>query len=101
MNISGQVLKQVKSFQYLGSLVNKDDKCDAKIRSRIGKAIFGKLRGILTNISLSIEIQQRMLKKYIWSVMEYGSETWNISKEMKKRLEADKMWFIRRVMRTP
>ena len=103
MNVGGQVLKQVRSFRYLGSLVSENGRCDAEIRSRIGigKANFGQMRGILTNMSLSIEVRLRILKSYIWSVMLYGCETWNISKEMKKRLEAAEMWFIRRMMRVP
>ena len=83
--------------------MSKDGRCDAAMRLRIGigKANFGKIKGILTNISLSLEIRLRILKSYIWSVMLYGCETWNISKEMKKRLEAAEMWFIRRMMRVP
>ena len=37
VNVSGHVLKQVRSFQYLGSLVIEDGICDAEIRSRIGR----------------------------------------------------------------
>lgn len=47
VNVGGQAVKQVRSFRYLGSLVNEDGRCDAEIRSRIGigKANFGQMRG--------------------------------------------------------
>ena len=52
-------------------------------------------------MNLSTGIRLRILKTYIWSVMLYGCETWTVSREMKKRLEAAEMWFIRRIMRIP
>ena len=103
IRIGGQAVKQVKSFRYLGSLVDEDGRCDAEIRSRIGmaKANFGQMRGILTSLNLSRGIRLRILKSYIWSVLLYGCETWTVSRKMKKRLEATEMWFIRRMMRIP
>ena len=103
VNVGGEAVKQVRTFRYLGSLMDEDGRCDAEIRSRIGmgKANFGQMRRILTSMSLSIGIRLRILKCYIWSVMLYGCETWTVSKEMKKRLEAAEMWFIRRMMRVP
>ena len=59
------------------------------------------MRGILTNMNLSGEIRLRVLKGYIWSGMIYGCESWTISKEMRKSLEATEMWFLRRMLRIP
>ena len=103
VNVGGQAVKQVRSFRYLGSLVDEDGRCDAEIRSRIGmgKTNFGQMRRILTSRNLSTGIRLRILKTYIWSVMLYGCETWTVSRGMKKRLEAAEMWFIRRIMRIP
>ena len=43
----------------------------------------------------------RILKAYVWSVLLFGCESWTISKEMRKRLEAAEMWFLRRMLRIP
>ena len=59
------------------------------------------MRGILTNMNLSRGIRLRVLKGYIWSGMIYGCESWTISKEMRKSLEATEMWFLRRMLRIP
>ena len=101
--IANQTIKQVRSFRYLGSLMSENGKCDAEKRSRIamGKAKFGQMRGILTNMNLSGEIRLRVLKGYIWSGMIYGCESRTISKEMRKSLEATEMWFSRRMLRIP
>ena len=65
--IENHIIKQVRSFRYLGSLMSENGKCDAEIRSRIamGRARFGQMRGILTNMNLSREIRLRALKGYI------------------------------------
>ena len=57
------------------------------------------MRGILTNMSLNSEIRLRILKIYIWSGMIYGCESWTFSKEIRPRLEATEMWFLRRMLR--
>ena len=31
----------------------------------------------------------------------YGSETWTLASDTKKRLESCEMWFLRRMMKTP
>ena len=81
--LEGRALEQVCLFRYLGSLVYEDGKCDREIRSRIamGKAAFGQIRTILTNLGIGIETRMRLLKTYVWSIIL------TISKEMRRRLE--------------
>ena len=106
VNIEGQTVKHVSSFRYLGSLVSKDGRCGAELQMRcsrmaIGKARFRQIRGILTNMSLSGEIRLRLLEGYIWSGVLYGCESWTVNNEMRKRLEAAEVWFLRIMMRIP
>ena len=35
----------------------------------------------------------------MWSILLYGCETWTITAETKKKLEAPEMWFYRRMLR--
>ena len=56
---------------------------------------------VLKNRTISIHTKTRVLKRYVWSVLLYGSECWTINKEMKKRLEATEMWFLRRILGVP
>ena len=65
----------------------------------MAKANFGKMRNILTDLSLNVQLKGRLVKSYIWSGMLYGCESWTISATMQKRLEAAEMWFLRRMMR--
>ena len=56
-------------------------------------------RYILTARNISIAVHLRVLKCYIWSTLLYGCETWTISGDMIKKLEALETWFYRRMLR--
>ena len=45
--------------------------------------------------------QKRVLKCYVEPVLLYGSESWNVNKQIKKSLEATEMSFLRRMLRIP
>ena len=102
-HVNGEAVRQVSSFRYLGSLISEDGRSDAEIKSRVAmaKGNFGKMRRILTNMSLGMNIRLRLLKCYVWSTLLYGCEAWNISGVMRRRLEVAEMWFIRRMLRIP
>ena len=54
---------------------------------------------ILTARNISITVRLRVLKCDIWSTLLYGCETWTISGDMIKKLEALETWFYRRMLR--
>ena len=91
------------TFTYLGSILSEDGRCEKEIRTRIGmaKANFGKMRNLLTNLSLDAQLRLRILECYIWSGLLYGCESWTLSADMKKKLKAAEMWFLRRMWRVP
>ena len=75
--------------------------CDSEIKAKIGmaKAKFGKMSNIY--LSLHVHLKRRLVKSYIRQGMLYACESLTISATMQKRLEAAKMWFIRKMMRVP
>ena len=87
--INGNKLEPVKQFCYLGSMITEDCRCHVEIKGRIamGKEAFNK-RGELLTWKLQIELKKRMIKVLIWSVVLYGSETWTLTKDDIKWLEA-------------
>ena len=103
LSLDGISLKQVEKFRYLGSVICDDGRSDTEIRTRIAmaKGNFGKMKSVLTNLSLSIGLRVRLLKSYIWSGLLYGCESWTISAQMRIRPEAAEMWMYRRLMRVP
>ena len=97
----GVVIKQVEQFNYLGSMLTSDGRCKTEIKRRIGiaKKSFKDLSNILANRKISFNTRKRILKSYVWSVLLYGCETWNISRNMEERLSSVEMWFYRRMLR--
>jgi hypothetical protein len=48
-----------------------------------------------------MEIRKQVLKKYVNTILFYGSEAWTMNKGIEKRLEATEMWFWRRMLKVP
>ncbi|XP_069972232.1 uncharacterized protein [Penaeus vannamei] len=101
LKIGQEKIKKVQKFNYLGSMVSEDGRCDTEIRKRIGiaKDTFQKLGTVFKDRRLGSETKVRVLDCYVNSVLLYGSECWTISAQMEKRLEATEMWFFRRMLR--
>ncbi|BFZ19228.1 hypothetical protein BsWGS_22267 [Bradybaena similaris] len=99
--VNGTSLKQVNEFKYLGTLKTADGRCIKEVKCRIAqaKAAFLKLKHILCNLSLSIEVRKRVLRSYNEQILLYGSESWTISKLVRNYLEAVEVWFYRRMIR--
>src|SRR5215469_11982612 len=57
IRIKDNLVKQVGRFNYLGSLINDDGRCEDEIRKRINKAkcAFNKMKNMLTISKVSIE----------------------------------------------
>ena len=101
LKLKEQIIKQVSSFNYLGSMITEDARCEIKRRIALAKSAFSKLGKILTNRTMSMRTRIRVLNCYIYPVLMYGSETWTLASDTKKRLESFEMWFLRRMMKIP
>lgn len=101
MQYGGTTLKQVNSFKYLGTVITSDGRCTTEVRCRIGQAkiAFQRLRSILCNKHISIEIRKQILQLYVTQILYYGSEAWTINNKTEKQLEAVEMWFLRRMLK--
>ena len=88
-------------MKYLGTIVTSDGKCETEIKSRIGqaKAAFQNMSNIFRDRSISQTLKMRLLQCYIEPILTYSCETWTLSKQMVKRIEAIEMWFLRRMFR--
>ena len=103
IGLDGRHITQVQSYKYLGVMVTDDGRCGTEVRKRIGmaKTSFNNMRKVLTNMNLSMKIRLRMLKCFVWSVLLYGCEAWTLNRELRRRVEAAEMWFLRRMLRIP
>ena len=68
-----------------------------KIKIALSKDTFTKMRSIFTNRNIYTKINT--LKAHIWSILLYGCESWTLTKDLERGLQAAEMWYIRRIMR--
>jgi len=99
--VENNLITQVKKFNYLGSVVTEDGRCDTEVRRRIGMAkdAFQKMKSILRNTKINMPTKIRVLECYVIPILSYASECWTISTSMEKRLEATESWFYRRMQK--
>jgi hypothetical protein len=95
--IDQKQLENVEYFNYLGSMIN-DARCAREIKSRItvAKAVFNKKKDIFSS-KLDLNLRNKLVNCYIWSIALYGAETWTLRKVDQKDLESSGMWCWRRM----
>jgi uncharacterized protein (DUF488 family) len=72
--------------------------CTHEIKSRIvmAKSAFNRKKTHFTS-KLDLNLRKKLAKRYIWSTVLYGTETWTLRKIDQKRLESFEMWYWRRM----
>ena len=91
ITVGGGNIKNVDSFEYLGSILNSTCDLEPEIqhRIRLATANFGKLRGqVFNNRGLTIETKVKVYNAVCISVLLYSSETWTLYRSHIKSLEA-------------
>ena len=99
IKIDNKELKVVKSFKYLGAIVS-DQGSKPEIVSRIGQthSAINRLKTIWKDNKLSTSSKIRLLRSLVISIFLYACETWTLTKETEKRIQALEMKCFRRVL---
>jgi len=87
---TGSDIEKVDDFCYLGSYISHNGSCEKDVRVRIGKAaaVFGKMRKIWKNKSISLKVKMRLYKVIVLSTLLYSAEVWPLTATLTKRLNA-------------
>ena len=101
LKIGDSTIKQVEKFNYPGSLLTENGKCNEEIKKRIGmtKDAFQKLQKVVQNHKLSLDIRKQVLHCHVKPILIYGSESWTITSQIEQRLQAAEMWFYQRMLK--
>ena len=90
--IQNELLEQVDTFPYLGSLITEDGECTAEFRTRLnrGQAMRASLQKIWKSHSIPISTKIRLMKALVWPVATYmyDCENWTLRKNEETRLDA-------------
>ena len=100
ITVSDEPIREVESFTYLGSTVDKQGGTDSDIKSRIGKArsAFIMLKNIWASKEIRISTKLRILNSNVKSVLLYGSETWRTTKASMKQIQNFFNTCLRRIL---
>ncbi|VDP25249.1 unnamed protein product [Schistosoma curassoni] len=89
IKIDGEDLEDVKTFAYLGSIIDEQGGSDADVKARIGKAraVYLQLRNIWNSKQLSTNTKVRIFNTNVKTVLLYGVETWKTTKAIIQKIQ--------------
>jgi Reverse transcriptase (RNA-dependent DNA polymerase)/Endonuclease-reverse transcriptase len=100
MEIDEVKVKQVQNFKYLGVQIQSNGKQDAEINERISAAskVYHALnKNFLGMKQISRNTKLKVYKAIFCPILTYGSESWILTQNIKSRLQATEMKYLRRV----
>ncbi|VDP45148.1 unnamed protein product [Schistosoma margrebowiei] len=87
--LDGEILEDVESFTYMGSIIDEQGGSDADVNARIGKArvAFLQLKKIWNSKQLSTNMKVRIFNTNVKAVLLYGAETWRTTTTTIKKVQ--------------
>ncbi|VDO83594.1 unnamed protein product [Schistosoma margrebowiei] len=102
ITIDGEDLGDVKTFTYLGSIIDEHDGSDADVKVRIGKArsAYLQLRNIWNSKQLSTNTKVRIFNTNVKAVLlSTGAETWRTTKAIIRKIQVFIHSCLRKILR--
>ena len=86
-------LKQVKSFKYLGSLINNKGGCEKEVQARVSASWmkWREVKTVLNDKRMSMRVNAKICTTMVRPVMTYGSECWGLKKKDVRKLRMLRM----------
>ena len=99
IKVKGQKLGTVTSFKYLGAVVS-DDGSKPEVLSRIAQATAAltKLKPIWKDNNISLGSKVKLMGSLVISIFLYACESWTLTVELEKRMQAFEMRCYRRLL---
>ena len=97
--MNGQKLETVTNFKYLGSVIT-DEGSKPEILSRIAEttAALTRLKPVWIDKSISVSSKIRLMRSLVTSIFLYACESWTLTAEVQRRIQALKMRCYRRIL---
>lgn len=100
LRLDGVELERVTRFKYLGSWITEDARCEVDLRARVemARSAFWQNKEIMRR-NIRFRTKMKILNTYVFSILNYGCESWTWNKAMQKKVDAFEMWCYRRMLR--
>ena len=97
--VNGQKLETVTSLKYLGS-VTTDESPKPEIFSKITQttAALTRLTPVWNDRSISLSSKVRLMHSLVTSIFLYACESWTLTAELQRRIQAVEMWCYRKIL---
>ena len=101
--ISGETLKTVTDFIFLGFKITADGDCSHEIKRHLllGRKPVTNLDSILESREITLPTNVHLVKAMVFAVVMYGCESWAIKKAECQRIDAFELWCQRRLLSVP
>ena len=98
--LEGNLLEEVDTFCYLGSMADRTGGTEVDVKARIGKAraAFTQLGKVWRARKISRKTKLRLFNACVKSVLLYGCETWKATATVIKKLQTFVNRCIRRIL---
>ncbi|PIK35676.1 endonuclease-reverse transcriptase [Apostichopus japonicus] len=97
--VSGQQLDTVIQFKYLGAIINEEgSKAEVLARATQTAAALAKLKPIWNDRNISLRSKLKLLHTLVMSIFLYACESWTLTAELQKKIQAVEMRCTRGVL---
>lgn len=99
--IEGERIEQVDSFQYLGVSLEETGNNEKEIADRIAKTnniYYAMSKGFTNRREISRKTKMKVFKSIYVPVLTYGSESWVLSQQQERKIQAVEMKYLRRAI---
>ena len=92
IKVNGQKLETITSFKYLGSVLN-DEGSKPEIFSRKAQttAALTRLKPVWNDRSTSVSSKIRLMRSLVTSIFLYACESWTLTAQLQRRMQAMEM----------
>jgi len=98
ITVNGDLIENVSSFEYLGSLIDDGGDCIKEVKRRLSMALkkLTDMKHLWSSVNYKLKL--RVLKCCIFPIAMYGCEAWTMSKNIADRLNAFEAKCYRRIL---
>ena len=100
IKVNEHKLETVTSFKYLGSVITNEGS-KPEILSRITQttAALTRLKPVWNDRSVSLSSKIRLMRPHVTSIFLYACESWTLTAELQRRIQAMEMKCYRKILR--
>ena len=100
IKVNRQKLETVTSFKYLGSVITDEgSKPEILFRTELTTAALTRLKPVLNDKSISLSSKIRLMRSLVTSISLYACESWTLTAELQRRIQAMEMRCYRKILR--